>query len=139
MPGNFLRSHSFPATKLLACAILFAVILWIGAGRGRYIYPDSSSYVAMAQGKMEAAVQPFARRILHPFVVGRVSKLTGLSLPSAFDWVAWISLGITLICSSLLVPNVRWMAALFLLPWLQPIYMSFTLQDMFYTMLTMLF
>jgi hypothetical protein len=133
-----LRSGSSDRWLLAQLLLVLCVVVLFGAHLEHTVRPDSVSYVSMAYGHVELAGQPFSARILHPALVGLVSRVFAIPLPTAFALVAIASLALLLgVTFDLLrrspgLPPFLPVFALFLLPWLEMTYAAYTLQDIFY-------
>jgi hypothetical protein len=118
--------------------LVLSVIVVFGARLGHAVRPDSLSYISIAEGHNELAMEPFSARVLHPALVGLVSRLFAVPLPTAFARVAVASLMLLLgvafrqLWRSPDMPPFLPAFALFLLPWLEMTYAQYTLQDIFY-------
>jgi hypothetical protein len=51
---------------------------------------DANWYVALAMGKRDVP-KPWGTRILHPFLAGWIARTTGISLESAFLFLALVA------------------------------------------------
>ncbi|HLJ13426.1 MAG TPA: hypothetical protein VKV15_02940 [Bryobacteraceae bacterium] len=131
--------------KLAPALVVFVAIAVIGMWLGHNVAPDSISYMAMAQGHFDRAVEPFSGRMLHPSLVGVIARLSHVPFETAFWWVALSSLTVLLTVSWRLLyrtgelPKFLPAFALFFLPWLISIYGVYTIQDMFYAALLSIF
>ena len=69
---------------------------------------DTEHYIAIANGHIAEVRQPFTSRVLHPAIVGFLSRTTGMSVDAAFFVTSVVSLAVLVSCGlSLILKQVR--------------------------------
>ena len=126
------RAVSRLSFVLIALAVTSIVVLvawpslpsWAG---------DSGWYLAIAQGRLEEVRQPYARRILHPYVARWIAELFGVSLDSAFRALGIVSVFVTSSIVAWLFRSGRILAfPLLATPALLLIFRDYYMPDIFY-------
>ncbi|UCC95704.1 MAG: hypothetical protein JSW40_02875 [Candidatus Omnitrophota bacterium] len=104
--------------------------------------PDAEHYIAMAKGESQKALMPYARRILHPWIVGKLGLFMNLDI--AFFVVGTLSVFFFLyIVTTILFYDVKIplsaSIAFIYLPYLFYLYRSLYLPAIFFLCLTSLY
>lgn len=135
----------FSIIKVFSLGVLLALLVAIPQLMNFYDFNkkgDASSYIAMAEGHPEGVLLHHARRILHPWVVGKLRFLVGTD--RAFIIIGTLSLLIFLWINLRYLYNSRNFsliasAALIFLPYLYVLHYEIYIQSLFFIALSSIY
>lgn len=135
------RTIKIGAAALLALLCIFFVGYLYPVATG---YADAEWYIKIAQGRISAAIQPFAARVLHPIVVRLFSDLSGFNLDVSFYIInifllACFIVVISLFFQELSLVNPLLTFVLIFTPFLLEFHRHFYLSEVPYALLAALF
>jgi len=123
--------------------LLSAIIVIISWQDIPYNSTDSHWYIQLAQGQNDEVVKPFSYRVLHPYLVGTVSRLFGLSLDTSFLIIGVISLLVLCVTTTLsiiqITPKPLFVILLLFSCFLYYMFRDYYLPDLFHAALLSIF
>jgi len=127
-----------PVVSLICVALL--AIAWLDMPHDQGI--DAEKYMELAEGHIENVVRTFANRILHPWLAGELSGLTGLNLDQSFLVLGCLSL-VLLIATTAAMAGAflpaKLLPLLLLIPFTLHTFQHYQMPDVFYAGLLGLF